>query len=439
MASLAYRRWVPATCEAYVQRIAAEAADTTVDQLDGRISSLIAENRSIHERECINLNPATNVMNPRAESVLASGIGTRPSLGYPGDKYEMGLEAIEQIEVIAAELVAEVFQSRFAEIRVGSGAMANLYAFMACTEPGDVIIVPSADIGGHVTHHRAGPAGLYGLDVHTAPVDQRRYTVDIDGLRAMAVHQRPKLISIGGSLNLCHHPVSQIREIADAVGARVLFDAAHLSGLIAGGQWPNPLNEGAHLMTMSTYKSLGGPPSGLLVTNDAEIAERVDAIAYPGMTANFDVAKTAALAISLLDWKVHGEAYGDELCRTAVALADALTGVGVPIYPGTGPPTVSHQLAIDARTLGGGQTAAHRLRRANILTSGIGLPVEAPIDDVAGLRLGTNEIVRWGMTVEHMPELAALVGDALSADDPGALAADVSTFRQRFDSVHFIR
>jgi glycine hydroxymethyltransferase len=177
----------------------------------------------------------------------------------------------------------------------------------------------------------------------------------------------------------------------------------------------------------------------LLVTNDAEIAQRVDAIAYPGMTANFDVAKTAALAISLLDWKVHGEAYGDQLCRTAVALADALTGVGVSIYSGTGPPTVSHQLAVDARTLGGGQTAAHRLRRANILTSGIGLPVEAPIDDVAGLRLGTNEIVRWGMTVEDMPELAALVGGALSADDPGALAADVSSFRQRFDSLHFIR
>ena len=109
-------------------------------------------------------------MNPRAEALLSSGIGTRPSLGYPGDKYEMGLEAIEQIEVICAELCAEVFQAKYAEIRVPSGAIANLYAFMALCQPGDDIIVPPASIGGHVTHHQAGCAGLFGLNIHHAPV-----------------------------------------------------------------------------------------------------------------------------------------------------------------------------------------------------------------------------------------------------------------------------
>lgn len=139
-------------------------------------------------------------------ALLAYGLGTRPSLGHPGAKYETGVEDIEQIEIIAAELAAEVFDADHVEIRVPSGAMANLYAFMAGTRPGDTITAPPASIAGHVTHHGAGVAGLYGL-------------------------------------------------------ASVIFDAAHLSGLIAGGAWPNPLADGADVMIMSTYKSLGGRPA----------------------------------------------------------------------------------------------------------------------------------------------------------------------------------
>ena len=147
MAQLARRAWVPENCEDYIQSLAQACATLDLQGIEDEISRLIEENLEIHERECINLNPATNTMNPKAEAVLSMGLGARPSLGYPGDKYEMGLEAIERIEVIAAELAAEVFGARFAEIRVGSGALANLYAFMATTKPGDPIIAQSADIG----------------------------------------------------------------------------------------------------------------------------------------------------------------------------------------------------------------------------------------------------------------------------------------------------
>ncbi len=167
--------------------IAGRTAAQTSAQIIDRIYALAVENREIHERECFNLNPATNVMNPRAEALLSSGIGTRPSLGYPGDKYEMGLEAIEEIEVIAAELCAEIFQAEFAEIRVASGAMANLYAFMATCKPGDTIIAPPGSVGGHVTHHLEGCAGLYGLRTLPAPVNADGYSVDLDGLRCKRV------------------------------------------------------------------------------------------------------------------------------------------------------------------------------------------------------------------------------------------------------------
>ncbi|MFQ5625073.1 MAG: serine hydroxymethyltransferase [Methyloligellaceae bacterium] len=440
MTQLARRAWVPKACEDYVQRLAQACAEMDVEAVEDEITRLIGENRTIHERDCINLNPATNTMNPKAEAVLSQGLGPRPSLGYPGEKYEMGLEAIECIEVIAAELAAEVFGARFAEIRVGSGALANLYAFMATVKPGEAIIAQSADIGGHVTHHRQGAAGLYGLDIHTGPVDAENYTADLDCLRKLAKRIRPGLITIAGSLNLTPHPVRELREIADEAGAWLLYDAAHLCGMIAGHAWQQPLEEGAHLMTMSTYKSLGGPPSGLILTNEAELAERLDAIAFPGLTANFDAAKSAALALTLLDWKEHGEAYAREMGGSAKALAQALAEEGAPVFAAEKGFTQSHQFALEATRHGGGQALARTLRKANILTCGIGLPLPEVEGDVNGLRLGTPEIVRWGMTAQDMPELARLIARVVVDNEaPETVAGDATALRKRFSTLNFVR
>jgi len=440
LTSLARRDWVPEISETRVTAIAARTAAMALDQLASEIDALVRANRRIHDSECVNLNPATNVMNPRAEALLSAGLGTRPSLGYPGDKYEMGLEAIEALEVMAAELAAEVFAARYVEIRVASGAAANLYAFMATCEPGDSIIVPPESIGGHVTHHNAGAAGLYRLQVHAAAVDTSRHTLDLEALQTQARRVHPKLISVGGSLNLFPHPVREIRRIADEVGAHVLFDAAHLSGMIAGRAWPNPLTEGAHLMTMSTYKSLGGPPAGLIATNSAELAKRLDAIAFPGLTANFDVAKSAALAMTLLDWKACGPAYARTMAACAHRLAEALAELGLPVYLQASGATTSHQFALDASRWGGGQQASKTLRAANLLACGIGLPLPELDGDLNGLRLGTPEIVRWGMSEADMPELAQLVGRALLGNEEKAdVAKAVQAFRQRFQRLHFMR
>lgn len=438
MSVLARRPWVSEAGEAIVQRVADRVAVSDVAAIDQRLIELVEENRQIHDVNSINLNPATNVMNPRAEALLASGLGSRPSLGHAGGKYEMGLEAIEQIEALCAAVAAEVFGARYVEFRLASGAMANLYAFMATCKPGDSIIVPPDTIGGHVTHHGAGAAGLYGLDIHLAPIDADGFTVDIAGLATLAERVKPKLITIGGSLNLFAHPVREIREIADRVGAYVLFDAAHLCGMIAGGAWQQPLAEGAHLMGCSTYKSLGGPPAGLLMTNDAELAERIDRIAYPGLTANFDVAKTASLALALLDWKAFGTDYARTMKETASALAAALKAHGLALYETANGVTQSHQFALRAAPLGGGQTAAARLRQANILSSGIGLPIDPVSGDLPGLRFGTPEIVRLGMTASDMPELATLVVEALTGH-AASVAPRTTAFRREFHGLHFIR
>jgi glycine hydroxymethyltransferase len=424
------RPWLSPVAQAREAEIAAGWPATTGDLAD-RVEALTAANATIHDVECVNLNPATNVMNPRAEALLAAGLGSRPSLGHAGEKYEMGLEAIEQIEVLAAALATRVMGSRFAEVRVPSGSIANLYVFMATCRPGDAIVVPPPTIGGHVTHDAAGAAGLYGLEIHYAPVDAERYTIDVAGLAELAERVRPKLVTLGGSLNLLPHPVAEVADVAHAAGARLMFDAAHACGMLAGGLWPNPLDAGADAVTMSTYKSLGGPPAGLVLTNDADLAARVDAIAHPGLSANFDVGNTAALAVGLLDWIDHGRAYAETMASAAAALAGELERRGITPFATAAGPTTSHQFALRAESWGGGHATAMRLRLANLLSSAIGLP------DGEGLRLGTPEIVRRGMTAGEMPELAELIARALTRE-PDTVAADVTAFRGRFSGVAFV-
>jgi glycine hydroxymethyltransferase len=193
-------------------------------------------------------------------------------------------------------------------------------------------------------------------------------------------------------------------------------------------------------MTMSTYKSLGGPPGGLVLTNDAALAEKLDAIAYPGLTANADPGRTAALAVCLADWRAQGTAYAQAMVATAQSLAAQLVARGLPIY---GDParsyTLSHQLALPATTWGGGQAAAKRLAAARLYACGIGLPdtpASPPVTtpgETSGLRLGVPEIVRLGMGPAQMPELARLIAGALDlSGNPARLAAEVTALRSRF-------
>ena len=438
MQSLKTQSWATAASQELITRIASQVDTKAGADVQKWIEELAQENHRLHDIEGINLNPATNILNPRAEKLLSSGMGSRASLGHPGDKYETGLGAIEQIEIITQELACEVFGSTYAEFRVPSGAIANLYAFMATTEPHDTIIAPPASIGGHVTHHKGGSAGLYRLNTISAPVDQTGYTIDIDALRKLAHEVKPKLITVGGSLNLFHHPIAQVRAIADEVGAKVLFDAAHLCGMIAGKVWPQPLVEGAHLMTFSTYKSLGGPAGGLIVTNDDEIAQKLDAIAYPGLTANFDAAKTAALGITLQDWKSVGREYAQMMVKTSQALAQQLQNLGVNIFAADKGFTTSHQFAILAAPYGGGQTAARRMGEAGLLACGIGLPIEQVEGDLNGLRIGTPEIVRIGMKVEHMQDLAGFIARSLDASvEPKSIQREITEWRKQFSGVHY--
>ena len=438
---IASKPWLPPECARAIADIEASLSLEDRKATEAQLFQLIEDHERLMDRESLGLNAGTNVMNPRAAALLGRSLGNRPSLGYPGDKYEMGMEYAERIEVLAESLAKRLFGAPYAEIRVPSGAIANLYAFMATCRPGDRILAFSGEMGGHVTHHAAGCAGLYGLEVHPVPYDGARMTIDLDRLRDDARRLRPKLITLAGSLCLFPYPVAEVRAIADEVGALVLYDAAHMSGMIAGKRFQDPLAEGAQIMTLSTYKAFGGPPSGLVLTSEAGLAERIDKIAFPGMTANFDLGKTAALALSILDLLEFGEAYAAQCIANAQALGAALASEGVAVHgvKGRGN-TESHHLALPAAPYGGGQTAAKHLAKARVLLCGIGLPL-APVDgDLNGLRLGTQELTRWGLKEAEMARVARFIARVLvRGEAPETLVPEVIGFREDFQTLHYIR
>ena len=433
--------WLPEDCRRVIADAEARLHGNDLDAIEAEVGRLVDAHERHMDRETLGLNAGTNVMNPRAAAMLGRSLGNRPSLGYPGDKYEMGMEYAEQIEVVTEALVKRLFGAPYAEIRVGSGALANLYSFMATCRPGERIMAFTGEMGGHVTHHHAGCAGLYGIETHPVPYDGQRMTVDLERLRADAKRLKPKLITVAGSLCLFPYPVREMRAIADEVGAWLLYDAAHMGGIIAGGRFQAPLAEGAHLMTMSTYKAYGGPAAGLVLTTEKVLAERLDKIAYPGLTASFDLGKTAALALATLDLLEHGPAYAAMCIENARALGAALAAEGLPVHgvEGRGH-TESHHLALHAAPFGGGQRASKHLAGANVLLCGIGLPI-APVDgDLNGIRIGTQEVTRWGLRPADMADVARFIARVFVAkEEPARVRGDVIRYRRDFQTLHFVR
>ncbi len=433
---------MPAHLEERIRADADRYAALDADALDAALRRLLDEHVQTMDREAVSLYAGTNVMNPAAAALLGHSIGVRPSLGYPGAKYETGMAQAEQVEILATTVLSQLFGCRHVELRVPSGSLANLYAFMAAAQPGDVLMAFPERAAGHVTHHAAGAAGLYGLTVVDVPYDDVRMQVDLDGLAAAARSRQPRVIVVGGSMNLHPYDLPAIRAIADEIGATVVYDAAHMAGLIAGGAWQHPLRCGAHLMTCSTYKSFGGPPQGLVLTDDNALAQRLDAIAHPGLTANFDLSRTAALAVAALDLRVHGAAYAAACVANARALGEALQAAGVPVHtvPGRGM-TSSHQLAVPAQRWGGGTAAARLLEPANILASGIGLPGQAAGEDgMNALRLATQEVTRWGLGPAEMAHVADLTAAVLFATaDPADVRREVAALRAPFQTVRYVR
>src|SRR5487761_2533139 len=424
------RPWLTATEATRVDELLSLFSGISQGEAATRIAAAARRSDHAYDEESLVLYAGTNVMDPQARALLASSLGSRPSLGYPGAKYETGLEEAEVIETGCLSLARQVFGAPYVEYRVASGSLANLYAFMALARPGDTLLplAPPA-------------AGLYGLRIVDVPWDAERMRVDSAALAEVARRERPRIILLGGSLVLFPYPVREARVIADEVGASLMYDAAHVSALVTtdgSAHFQNPLEEGADVVTMSTYKSLGGPSGGMLLSRDPALAERIERIAYPGLTANFDDGRVAALAVSLAGISLYGAAYVAAMLANGQALATALAQQGLPVVAASHGYTATHHIALDARPFSGGDHAARRLATCAIHTSGIGLPGEDVTGDFNGLRFGVQEVTRWGMGPDEMRVIAALVADRLLDRRPAdAIAHDARALKSDFQRLRY--
>lgn len=369
------------------------------------------------------LYAGTNVLSPAVRAAHDTALSTRPALGWPGGKLQTGVEEIEELEVLATTQVARALRARHAEVRFPTATMANLALYSAFTRPGDTIAVLSPEAGGHASHHAHATAGVRGLDVVHLPYDADQLDVDPRALGAFLAAHRPRLILVGGSVTLFPHDLGVLREAADRTGALLAYDASHTAGLIAAGQVQDPLAEGAHVVTFSTYKTFAGPAGGAAVTDDPRLAEAVSHAAYPVLTSNYDPARLGPLAVAAAEAAGQEPAWAAPTLTAARQLAQYLEQLGCAILGADRGHTRTHQVVVDAGGLGGGAAAVVRLAARGIHAGACRLPRQPPGTPAQGVRLGVQEIVRRGAGPDLVPHVAAHVHRALTGTGPATTDA----------------
>lgn len=422
----------------YLDDIDARLRQQAPRDIADRIESLVKSQDAWRAQYCLNMNPAESLMSRRCRDLLASDMATRLTEGQPGDKlYPHGPqnERIDEIEAVIIALVRRMFGARFVEWRPVSVCMANAAVFFALLSAGDTILVQSEDGGGNYSYHRRGPAGLVRANIVSIPPRGPAFEIDLEAIARQAREHRPKLIVIGGSNVLFPYPVRELRSIADDIGALLLYDAAHLGLLIAGGEFQSPLREGAHLVTISSAKSMGGPLGGLVLTNDPQIAARVTGITFPGFVQMRDENKYSGQALALAEMLEFAPVLARRTVANAQALARSLTAEGFDVIGTERGYTQTHQIFLNLGDRA--QTFETRCHAANILLSDCALVGDISRGRRTGARLATHELTRVGMEDADMCAVARFIGRAFRGDDPVAIAAEVAHLIARHPGVKY--
>ncbi|HEX9968099.1 MAG TPA: serine hydroxymethyltransferase [Solirubrobacterales bacterium] len=349
---------------------------------------------------------------PRAVlEAVGSVLTNKYAEGYPGRRYYGGCEEVDVAEQLAIDRAKELFGAEHANVQPHAGAQANNAAYMALLEPGDTIMGLALDHGGHLTHGmKLNVSGkLYEIVAYHVSRDDLR--VDMDEVARLADERRPKLIVTGWSAYPRHLDFAAFREIADAVGAKLMVDMAHFAGLVAAGEHPNPVPH-ADVVTTTIHKTLAGPRSGMILCRE-EHAKAVDKAVFPGQQGGPLMHTIAAKAVAL--GIAASEAFAERQRQTvanAKALAAGLQEGGVPVLTGG---TDVHLVLVDLTPSGlDGKTAEDRLEEVGITVNRNAIPFdERPPMNPSGLRIGTPALTTRGMGEEEMTEIAAVICAAL--------------------------
>jgi glycine hydroxymethyltransferase len=427
--------------KAFLVEVAERIAAWRPAQIAQRIEEIVRLHDDWRATDCLNMNPAEGVLSPLARRLLATDMATRASEGAPGDKtfphYRQN-EFIDEIEGVILALVKRQFGAKFVEWRPVSTSMANAVVFFALLEHDASILVQDMDGGGNFSHQLDGPAGLRSSNISYIRPAGATFEIDLDVAARAIAETKPKMIVIGGGKVLFPYPLRELRQLADEAGALILYDAAHLGLLISCGAFQRPLDEGAHVVTISTAKAFGGPVGGLILTNDEDIATRVNRLTFPGVLQTRDQNKFASLAIALAEHQAFGKALAERAVTNARALAAALSGEGFSVLGRDGVHTCTHQVFVELGDGAAAKSFERRCNAANILVPDCALTGDGAHGRRSGARMATHELSSRGMGPAEMAEIARLIRRVSASDDEiPAVAEDVRALLARFDREAF--
>ena len=400
-------------------------------QLDGALRAVdpelfaLADREAERQRDGLELIASENFTSRAVRAATGTVLTNKYAEGYPGKRYYGGCDVVDEVETLAIERAKRLFGAAWANVQPHSGSSANLAVFHALLQPGDTIMGMDLAHGGHLTH--GSPVNFSGqrYEVVSYPVRADTERIDMDDVRARALEQRPKMIIAGASAYSRIIDFAAFRAVADEVGAVLLADIAHIAGLVAAGLHPSPLPH-AHVVSSTTHKTLRGPRSGILLSDDPEVAAKLDRAIFPGTQGGPLMHVIAAKAVAFHEALQPGfEAYQRAVIENARTLAEALTSRGYRIVSGG---TDNHLLLVDLRPKGlTGKKAVDRLDPVHITVS----KSMVPFDDkkpwiTSGIRLGTPALTTRGFVAAEMDAVAALIDRALNDEEPGAIRADVT-------------
>ncbi|MCQ3929139.1 MAG: serine hydroxymethyltransferase [Chloroflexi bacterium] len=410
-----------------------EKANSPKGMADAVIAA-VERNEEWRGKRCINLLAPEAPTSPTVRRLLASEIGTRAAEGHIGrvNRWFAGTQYIDEVESLCVELLKKAFRCNYADHRLMGSMLGNMAVYHALVQPGDRIMTASQPFGGHSSNRPDGPAGTRGLEIYDIPYDPDELEVDLDKFTEEAQRVRPKLVVMGMSMTLFPLPVREMSSIIAEWGGQFVFDGAHQAGLIAGGQFQDPLNEGAAILTGSAGKTFSGPQSGMIMWNDSSLTKPITEAIFPVLVATHQVNRVAALAVAAAEMLEFGRVYMAQIVKNAQALGKALDSRGIPVLAAHRGYTRTHQVIANVRQFGGGLEVAHRLAEANIISNKNLTPGDTPADwdRPSGLRMGTIEVTRLGMMQKDMETIAEFMARVLvKGEDPQSVRRDVEAFR----------
>jgi glycine hydroxymethyltransferase len=370
--------------------------------------------------QCLNLLPSENISSPAVRGMLSCDLANRYT---SAERFYMGTKYIDLIQTETETLAKEIFRAKYADVRPLSGHSADMIALTALAKRGDKIITVGPGNGGYPGISQVGYPKIYGLQVLEFPFSRGVFNINPEQAVAVIERERPSLVVFGASLILFPHPVQALAHVCDQVGAKVVFDGSHVLGLIAGGQFQDPLREGAGVLIGSTHKSFFGPQGGIILSN--AYVENLRSEVHPAIVDNAHWNRIAALQVALYEMKRFGKRYARQVVRNSKALAEALDQHGVKLLGKEAGFTQSHQVIVDVPSEAEGFRLARRLEEANIIV------------DIA-VRIGTSEETRRGMREGEMTQIAELIARLwIGNEDPSRVKKEVLKLRRDFPSIHF--